>query len=514
MRNGDFKAWSPQQIDKYRAEELGKCFVNPCHFISNHCKIYDSVSKDWIPFALWPRQESLVQDMEREQLLVILKARQLGISWLCLAYALWHVIYRPIASVSIFSRREPEAIYMLGNERLRGMFNQLPEWMKTGHETTTDNGREWILSNGSVVRAFPTSAGDGYVSTLAFVDEADLTPDLNQLLRSVKPTIDNGGKMILLSRTDKSTPESEFKNVYRGAKVKENPWFPVFLPWDTHPERNNVWYQRQKIDIYSRTGSLDDLYEQYPATDTEALAARTLDKRIPPIWIETCFREATPVRDSKSPALPNLVIYKTPKTGVRYVVGADPAEGNPTSDDSSMTVVDMQNGEEVACLSGKYEPAIFGSYIIQVSQYYNAAPVLVERNNHGHAVIQWIEEHGRRVRLLLGHDSESHKMGKGERAKRKRKKAGWLSSTLGKTILYTVCAEFFRQASEKGTVTLHNFTTFNQLVSIEGATLSAPKGMYDDRADSYALAQAGRAQIISRGEGGLMFADSVKGWGL
>lgn len=517
MLEGKYKAWNPADIDKYRAEELGRCFVNPVHFVDNHVKIYDSISANWIPFTLWPAQKELLTAIHTQQLLVILKARQLGISWLSLSYALWQLIFRPIASVSVFSRREPEAIYLLGTERLRGMFNQLPEWMRTGIATTTDNGKEWMLSTGSVARAFPTSAGDGYVSTLAIVDEADLTPDLNQLMRSVKPTIEMGGKLILLSRVNKSEPESEFKSVYRGAKKGENGWFPMFLPWNTHPGRNQEWYERQKKDIYSRTGSLDDLFEQYPETDTQALSARTLDKRIPPHWIERCYSETISVHDNKAPAIPRFTIYKKPEVGVRYVLGADPAEGNPTSDDSSLTIIEVSTGEEVACMSGKFEPAVFASYIYQASQYYGLAAAMVERNNHGHSVIQWLEEHARRVRLLPGHDAEAHKVGKAARKARKRKKVGWLSSTTGKAILYTVVAEFFRdnadlQGSEPRKV-LHSFATFNQLASIEAATLRAPEGQMDDRADSFALAQAGRAQIISSGKGGILIMDSTQGWG-
>jgi len=56
-----------------------------------------------------------------------------------------------------------------------------------------DAARTWALANGSVARAFPTNAGDSYTATLAIVDEADLVPDLDRLMRSVKPTIDAGG---------------------------------------------------------------------------------------------------------------------------------------------------------------------------------------------------------------------------------------------------------------------------------------------------------------------------------
>lgn len=503
-----------------RAEELGKCYHSYIYFITHYCKIYDSVELDWIPFRLWPEQKRVLHDIHKNQLTVILKARQLGISWLSLSYALWSLIFRPIAAISIFSRRDTESMYLLGKDRLRGMYRHLPEWMKAGHEAIVDSGHEWVLNTGSAVRAFPTNAGDGYVSTLAIVDEADLSPDLNRLMRSVKPTIDNGGKLILLSRVNKSEPESEFKTIYRGAKEGENGWHPVFLPWSVHPSRDIAWYEKQRRDILSRTGGLDDLYEQYPDSDTQALSAKTLDKRIPPMWIEACYSPMPSIYVKDAPALTALDIYLAPVPGARYVLGADPAEGNPTSDDSSLTVVDIETGEECASFAGKFEPAVFASYIVEISQFYNFAPAMVERNNHGHSVIQWLEEHGRRVRLLYGHDAETHRTDKKSRTRRKRMKVGWLSSTLGKTILYTACAEHFRSSAkfdvegEDSIKVVHNSSTMNQLCSIEAATLSAPRGQHDDRADSYALAQVGRLQVAKKGHAGVVLVESGKGWGL
>jgi len=514
------RSLAPGEINEERAEQLGICVDNYVHFIHNYCKIYDSISSEWIPFRLWKEQRELLHTIHGNQLTVILKARQLGISWLTLSYALWQVMFRPIAAVSIFSRRETEALYLIGQDRLRGMFNELPAWMKTGHTSVVNSGREWALSTKSAVRAFPTSAGDSYVSTLAIVDEADLSPDLNMLMGAVKPTIDNGGKMVLLSRVNKSEPESEFKAIYRGAVNGENGWVPVFLPWHVNPHRDADWYERQRKDILSRTGALDDLYEQYPATDVEALSEKTLDKRIPPMWLGMCFEPMASILPKGSPSIPGLDIYKAPIPGARYVMGADPAEGNVNSDDSSLTVVDMESGEEQALLAGKFEPAVFSSYIAMVSAYYNYAPALVERNNHGHSVIQWLEEHARRTRLLLGHDAETHKRDRKNRAKRKAMKKGWLSSTLGKTILYTNCTEFIRTSAnvdnpEVGSKkVIHSRSTHDQLASIESATLSAPQGRHDDRADSFALAQTGRKQIADIGKGAVLAVTGGKGWGL
>lgn len=511
---------SPTELTQERVEEIARCYDDYVYFVDRYCKIYDSVEKGWIDFTLWESQKTVLRTIDNNQLTVILKARQLGITWIALSYALWSMLFRSIASISVFSRRETEAIYLVGVERLRGMHAHLPPWMITGNHTVTNAEKLWSLQSGSTLRAFPTSAGDGYVSTLAIVDEADLSPDLNSLLRSVKPTIDNGGKMILLSRSNKEEPESEFKQIYRQAKAKQNPWFPVFLPWTSHPGRTEEWYARQKQDILSRTGSLDDLYEQYPATDAQALASKTLDKRIPILWLEPCYAELRPLRARNAPAIGDLDIYREPVLGSRYVIGADPAEGNPNSDDSAITVLDAGTGEEVATFAGKIEPAVFGYYISLISNYYNYAAVMVERNNHGHSVIQWLEEHAKRTRLLLGHDAEMHKQDRKARKRRKTLKYGWLSSTLGKTILYTTCTEYFRansgladsEAVQPPTIVIHTLQTFTQLSEIEAGSLRAPEGMMDDRADSFALAVAGRVQLSGIAHSAVLLLEKAKGW--
>jgi hypothetical protein len=178
------------------------------------------------------------------------------------------------------------------------------------------------------------------------------------------------------------------------------------------------------------------------------------------------------------PAIPGLEVYRVPVPGRKYVAGADPAEGNPQSDASALCVLDAETGEEVCALAGRIEPAVFASYIAKVCEWYNQAGVLVERQNHGHAVILWLRDNSKLPRLR-GHDG-------GE---------GWLSSTRGKTLLYDACADAFRN----GETVLHSFATFTQLASIDGSTLRAPPGENDDRADAHALALAARRRRAAAG---------------
>lgn len=452
--------------------EAAKCYRSASYFISRYCRIYDATARDWIPFGLWPAQKSTLATITNNLLVVVLKARQLGLTWLVLAYALWTAIFRPAATILLFSRRDDEAMYLLGDERLKGMFNRLPGWLKPA--VTEDSRHIWGLANGSVVRAFPTNAGDSYTATLAIVDEADLVPDLGRMLNAVKPTIDGGGRLILLSRVDKSQPESEFKRIYQAAKRGENGWAHVFLPWHARPSRDAEWYEAQRRDVLSRTGALDDLYQQYPASDAEALAPATLDKRIAPAWLLQCYEEMEPIESARGmPAIPGLAVYKPPLSIYRYIVGVDPAEGNPTSDDSALHVLCRETGEEVAALAGKFQPATTAAHGMALADWYNSAPILVERNNHGHAVLLWLQERGRGP--MAGWDG----------------KAGWLSTSRGKALLYDYASVAFRDQDTR----LHSFETYTQLSSIEGATLKAPEGRHDDRAVSYALCLAGIAML-------------------
>jgi hypothetical protein len=322
--------------------------------------------------------------------------------------------------------------------------------------------------------AFPTTAGDSYTATLAVVDEADLCPDLDRLMRAVKPTIDGGGRMILLSRADKSKPNSPFKRIYHAARQQLNGWLAIFLPWSARPDRDASWYDEQRRDVLARTGGLDDLSEQYPETDTEALSPRSMDKRLPAGWLQQCYAEQAPlaVLPKEVPAIPGLAVFALPQPGRKYVIGVDPAEGNPTSDDSTLCVLDTGSGEQVAELAGHFEPSLLASYACRLARWYHNANVLVERNNHGHAVLMWLREHATDIYLLNGHDD----------------KVGWLSSSLGKTQLYDKCADAFKNAE----VTLHSFATYTQLASIDGSTLRSPEGQHDDRADAFALACVAR----------------------
>jgi hypothetical protein len=463
-----------------QAAEWARCYADVGYFVHRYCWVFNANEEQWMQFSLWPTQRDVLYQMDDHRLVIVLKARQLGLTWLALGFCLWLMLFRPASVIGIFSRIETDAKELL-DFRLKGMYERLPVWMRA-ERIAEDNKSRWRLSNGSTAMAFATTGGRSYTFSLVLVDEADFQPDLDALMRASKPAIDGGGRMILLSTSDKSLPESRFKNTYRAAKAKLNEWHGVFLPWHARPGRTREWYDAQARDTKANTGSLDDLYQEYPETDTQALSPRSLDKRIPGEWLEQCYVEAAPLR-SGIPSIPGLTVYAYPQPGTTYVIGVDTAEGNPTSDPSAATVLEFESGEEVASLTGRFEIDTFAAYVDELAKYFRWAAVLPERNNHGHAFILWFRQNSR-IKILEGHDGG--KRGIAE-------KPGWLSNSLGKALMYSGVAESLRDRN----IILHTFESYMQLSSIEGATLRAPGGAHDDLADSVALADRARVQLVS-----------------
>jgi len=461
-----------------RRVEWLKCRQSPAYFLHEYVQIFNATEESWVPFRLWPAQGQVVRVLQQRRQVIILKARQLGMTWLCLGWALHGLVFRT-ATVLLFSRRDDEAMELLSDERLKGMYSRLPRWMQC-RAIAVDNAHEWILSNGSRALAFPTTAGDSYTANLVIVDEADLVPNLNRLMRSVKPTVDNGGQIVLLSRADKEQPMSEFKQLYRAAKAAQQRgerepsgrgWAPVFLPWSAHPGRSQAWYEAQRQDAYARTGSYDDLYEQYPATDDQALAPQQKGKRIAyDALVKVSGQRPETSSAVAVPALPGLAVFEPPRKGRSYVIGGDPAEGNPDSDDSGACVVDAESWAQAAVLSDKLGTAAFTNTLRKLAAYFNDAGVMVERNNHGHAILLGLLQAGD-TQVILGLDG----------------KPGWASSERGKTLMYDLVAD----TVQAGDTVIYDETTREQLASIEANTLRAPEGLHDDRADAYALALVG-----------------------
>lgn len=447
--------------------EYQKCGLSPAYFIHSYCQVENKSPDvlDWVPFALWPEQRRVLGIFLSCLLVIILKARQLGLSWLVIAYALWLMLFRPGSQVLMFSRRDDEAMELL--ERLKGMHRHLPPWLQAA--VTVDNEHEYTFGGlNSTCKSFPTTKNSGrsYTASLVIVDEADFIQWLKQLITAVKPTVDAGGQLILISTSDKEKPQSEFKRLFRRAMGGLSSYAPVFLPWAARPERTAEWYAQQAQDY-----DQDDLWQEYPETPEQALAQRTSRARFSPLWLHLIQDYAEPL-DNKTvgaPAISGLIVYERPSALRQYLVAVDTCEGDPGSDPSPLTVFDTTTWAEVAHLHGRFEPSTLAGYAVQVAQFFRNAVICPERNNHGHAMILATEELIRAARpdkqpIMYINPFDN--------------KPGWLSDVKRKTLALDNAATVFRE----GGCRIRTEATVLELGSIEAATGKAPEGETDDRA--------------------------------
>lgn len=462
--------------------EWDRCAADPVHFIRAHCRILWKDRAKWELFALWDCQTEIVTTMRDGRQIMILKARQQGFTWLVLCFLLWLCVFRPAQQAYLFSIGDREAKELTGF-RLAGICHRLPDWMKARiwkAGKPDSKAHETLFDNGSRVVSLPSNAGRSYAATFVLIDEADFNPNLDAVMEAVEPTVDGGGWLIMLSTSDKSLPQSRFKQMYRAATEGKNGYSALFYGWDAHPGRDAAWHERAVAKSLADTGALDWVYQEYPSTAEEALAPRSLDKRIPFAWLQACYRKGPALGPGdllmehfaapEAPTLPGLAVFVPPRPGGRYVLGADTAEGNPTSDESACTVLDESTGDQVAVLAGRFEPAFYAGYLAQLAAWYNHAPVLVERNNHGHAVLLELRERYGETFRLNGDDG----------------RPGWLAASRPRAVAWSNTAMRFKD----GRCVVRDERTFTQLCSVEGATLKAPDGEMDDRADSFNLALA------------------------
>jgi hypothetical protein len=447
-----------------QAVELYKIAEDPVYFARTYIKIKPDDSYFYQSFEPWPAQERLFETFNDpdNKYVILCKSRQLGMTACSLIYALWVAIVETNAFIFLVSKQKDDTYKLI--DKLRLMYLKLPTWLREYFQLTKDNAGTLGFSNGSQFFTFASnkSVADGMTGRLTVIDEADLIPSLPLVLNGVMPAIAAGGQLIMLSKSNKTLPKSKFKELFLDAEAKKNDFVPVFLPWTARPDRDQAFYDSAK-----RNNNQDFLFENYPNTIEEAFAPLQFGTRFPLAWLESCalIENGTP-----HPTIQGLQIFEAPRPDRKYVIGADPAEGIPTGDDSSATVLDTTSHTQVAVLSGKYIPATFGALIEKISNYYNNASALVERNNHGHSVLLWLAENTY-VKCMLGGDG----------------KVGWLTTSKSKNEAMDAFADLLHCQSTM----VRDRITFQQLASIECATLRAPKGENDDRALAFLIAARG-----------------------
>ena len=114
---------SKQEIIK----EILKCGKDPLYFINNYCRISHPL-KGLIPFNTYPYQDELVKDFNDYRFTVILKARQLGISTISAAYAVWFMLFHKEKNILVMATKFGTAANLV--KKVKMVMKNFPKWMQ------------------------------------------------------------------------------------------------------------------------------------------------------------------------------------------------------------------------------------------------------------------------------------------------------------------------------------------------------------------------------------------------
>lgn len=366
-------------VNKQRqVKEIIRCGRDPKYFCNKYIRIQHP-TKGLIPFTTFPFQDNCIDDFVNHRFNIILKSRQLGISTLTAAYAVWLALFYKDKNILVIATKLSVAMNFI--KKVKVAIKALPAWLVLP-EVTSNNKQSVEFSNGSSIKAIPTSddAGRSEALSLLIVDEAAFVRNFDELWMGLYPTLSTGGRAIVLS-----TPNGvggQYYDLYMKAAGGENEFNPIKLPWDVHPERAEEWFENECKNLTQKQIAQELLCDFAASGDTflQADHIEALRKRI-----------KNPI-DKWGPEL-GVWVWKYALSEHKYIVSADVARGD-AGDYSTFHVIDTHESEVVCEYKGKAPPDQFAMLLNEAGMRYNKALVCPENNTYGYAVIMKLLELG------------------------------------------------------------------------------------------------------------------------
>jgi hypothetical protein len=214
-----------------------------------------------VPFTLWPAQVDVLPRLAEERLF-ILKARQLGLTWLSLAHWLYAATFWGNRLILVARQTERDALDAI--RRLKVLRSSLPaDWQVA---LIVDQKHSLEFANGSRFLALTTTArmGRSHAAYGALLDEFCFWDAQEKELRALEAACE---RLHIVSSGNGAGDHAH--KLWLAAQRGQGAWTTLFLPWDAHPGRDEAWYERHVL------AAVEPRLEQreYAARPEEAFAA-------------------------------------------------------------------------------------------------------------------------------------------------------------------------------------------------------------------------------------------------
>jgi hypothetical protein len=360
-----------------RVQEILRCGKDPIYFFNNYVNIQYGGGKGSGLFKTYPFQEDCVRSFEEHRFNIILKSRQLGISTITAAYAMWLALFRKDRNILVIATKLKVA--QLWFRKCKYLLASLPEWLVMP-QVLKNNQTELEFNNGSVIKAIPTSedAGRGEALSLLIVDEAAFVRNFDVIWTGLYPTLSTGGNAVILS-----TPNGvggQYYDLWQSSVKGENEFNAIKLAWDVHPERDEAWFENESRQLTKKQIAQELLCDFAASGDTY----------LRPEDIEYYRAHLQHPIETWGPG-GNVWVWEYPKKDVEYIISADVARGD-ANDYSTFHVIDTEKSSVVAEYQGKLPPDQFATLLAEAGKRYNECMICPENNSYGYAVIMKLVE--------------------------------------------------------------------------------------------------------------------------
>lgn len=357
-------------------------------------------------FELRDYQSEIIDVIETADLIVSLKARQIGMTTVTVGYAVWDAMFHDNHPWLLVSKNEGGAKKML--ERAAYGYDRLPAWLKQRLPQITSRTQTVLeFDNGSRIEAVPSVSSTGRGDSVfgVILDEFAFMEYSSEVFAALEPLV--YGKMIIISTANGMG--DRFHEIWLESQKSDSPWHGIFYAWDVVPSRDQDWYDRK---LLSFRGQEWYFYQEYPADPEEAFAksGRTvfgpgvleyLDWQEPVKFFE--WDGDGGFHETSNPSAYALKVWaepfveRDPEFGYvtqqpNYVIGVDVAEGLEHGDFTVVKVFDANTDTEVAVLHALFPLEDLDDFLYDLGQWYFWALIAVERNNQGIAVLVGLQK--------------------------------------------------------------------------------------------------------------------------
>lgn len=368
-----------------KLQEWIRCANDIIYFAEHYCWI-NSLDDGIILVKLRKYQKalfkSLYDDTNEKQHRIIMSSRQSGKTESMSIYILHYILFHQDKRVAILANRENLAMEILSSVKQK--YERLPKFLQQGVPDVGWSAGKMELENGCKVRTGSTSPNSirGFTVDRLILDEFAIVPQniADEFIASVFPTVSSGKtSKIIITSTPKGM--NHFYNMWQRAVRGENNFLPMRINYWEVPGRDDNWKKQMIADI----GPVRFRQE------FECAFLGSSQLLVSPEYIERYGSFCVDPIEFKYNCA--LKIFEQPKKGCRYILGVDTAAGNG-GDFSTIQVLKIDSAthiEQVAVYkANEVSYVVFGDAIRDISILYNNALIMLENNDIGSQVANYI----------------------------------------------------------------------------------------------------------------------------